>query len=173
MPRLAPQSFAQLGALDQRAVDRDRRQRREGAKSILWADTFNNYFHPETSRAALEVLQVGGLARDRAGDATLLRTSALRFRDARPRQGVPARASWIISAPQIDAGVPIVVLEPSCASVFRDELRSLFPSDERAERLRKQTFLLERVPRTARAGLPAAAAGPRACCCTATVITRR
>ena len=45
-------------------------------------------------------------------------------------------------APQIDAGVPIVVLEPSCASVFRDELRNLFPTDARADRLRKQTFLL-------------------------------
>jgi Fe-S oxidoreductase len=44
--------------------------------------------------------------------------------------------------PQIDAGIPMVVLEPSCASVFRDELRGLFPSNARAERLRKQTFLL-------------------------------
>jgi Fe-S oxidoreductase len=44
--------------------------------------------------------------------------------------------------PQIDAGLPIVVLEPSCASVFRDELRNLFPDDARADRLRRQTFLL-------------------------------
>jgi Fe-S oxidoreductase len=44
--------------------------------------------------------------------------------------------------PQIDAGTPLVVLEPSCASVFRDELRGLFPSDARADKLRKQTFLL-------------------------------
>jgi Fe-S oxidoreductase len=44
--------------------------------------------------------------------------------------------------PQIDAGIPIVVLEPSCASVFRDELRNLFPNDARATRLRNQTFLL-------------------------------
>jgi Fe-S oxidoreductase len=36
----------------------------------------------------------------------------------------------------------MVVLEPSCASVFRDELRGLFPTDARAERLRRQTFLL-------------------------------
>jgi Fe-S oxidoreductase len=42
----------------------------------------------------------------------------------------------------IDAGLPMVVLEPSCASVFRDELRNLFPTDSRAERLRSQTFLL-------------------------------
>jgi Fe-S oxidoreductase len=44
--------------------------------------------------------------------------------------------------PEIETGVPIVVLEPSCASVFRDELRNLFPNDARADRLRKQTFLL-------------------------------
>ena len=39
-------------------------------------------------------------------------------------------------------GVPIVVLEPSCASVFRDELRNLFPDDPRAAALRQQTVLL-------------------------------
>ena len=38
--------------------------------------------------------------------------------------------------------MPIVVLEPSCASVFRDELRNLFPNDERAARLRDQVYLL-------------------------------
>jgi Fe-S oxidoreductase len=43
---------------------------------------------------------------------------------------------------EIDAGLPIVVLEPSCASVFRDELRNLFPHDERTSRLRQQVFLL-------------------------------
>ena len=43
---------------------------------------------------------------------------------------------------EIDAGLPIVVLEPSCASVFRDELGNLFPEDPRAHRLRQQTFLL-------------------------------
>jgi Fe-S oxidoreductase len=35
-----------------------------------------------------------------------------------------------------------VVLEPSCAAVFRDELRGLFPRDALAERLRGQVFLL-------------------------------
>ncbi len=44
--------------------------------------------------------------------------------------------------PQIDAGLPVVVLEPSCASVFRDELVNLLPNDARAKKLRAQTFLL-------------------------------
>src|SRR5260370_23468576 len=43
---------------------------------------------------------------------------------------------------EIDAGLPIVVLEPSCASVFRNEFVNLFPHDARARRLRQQTFLL-------------------------------
>jgi Fe-S oxidoreductase len=44
--------------------------------------------------------------------------------------------------PEIEAGTPIVVLEPSCAAVFRDELTNLFPKDQRAQALSKQVFLL-------------------------------
>ncbi len=36
----------------------------------------------------------------------------------------------------------MVVLEPSCAAVFRDELINLFPKDDRAQKLSRQTFLL-------------------------------
>jgi FAD/FMN-containing dehydrogenase len=36
----------------------------------------------------------------------------------------------------------LVGLEPSCVAVFRDELLNLFPHDENARRLSKQTFLL-------------------------------
>jgi Fe-S oxidoreductase len=43
---------------------------------------------------------------------------------------------------EIQSGTPIVVLEPSCASVFRDELGNLFPTDPLADQLRRQTFLL-------------------------------
>src|SRR5262249_39359528 len=51
----------------------------------------------------------------------------------------------------IRAGIPGVVLEPGCASVFRDELTNLFPNDRDAQRLRKQTltlgeFLVQEVP---------------------------
>ncbi|HEY2235178.1 MAG TPA: FAD-binding oxidoreductase, partial [Candidatus Angelobacter sp.] len=35
-----------------------------------------------------------------------------------------------------------VVLEPSCASVFRDELPNLFPDDPLAQKLKEQTLLL-------------------------------
>ena len=42
----------------------------------------------------------------------------------------------------IDAGVPLVALEPSCDSAFRDELPSLFPDHPRAGRLSKRTYSL-------------------------------
>ena len=45
-------------------------------------------------------------------------------------------------APQIDAGMPFIVLEPSCASVFLEELRNFYPKNERAQRLARQTWLL-------------------------------
>jgi Fe-S oxidoreductase len=43
---------------------------------------------------------------------------------------------------EINTGTPIVGLEPGCVAVFRDELTNLFPHDERARRLKKQTFVL-------------------------------
>ncbi len=108
---------------------------------LLWPDTFNNYFHPETGRAAFGVLQGAG------------------FRVRVPRQhlccgrplydyGMLEQAKQYLQralgvlASAIDAGTPVVVLEPSCASVFRDELCALFPDDARAARLRRQTFVL-------------------------------
>jgi Fe-S oxidoreductase len=36
---------------------------------------------------------------------------------------------------EIDEGIPIVGLEPSCVAVFRDELKNLFPDEPRAHRL--------------------------------------
>lgn len=44
--------------------------------------------------------------------------------------------------PAIRAGVPLVVLEPSCASVFRDEMPNLLAGDRDAERLASQTKTL-------------------------------
>ena len=50
---------------------------------------------------------------------------------------------------EIRAGTPIVVLEPSCAAVFRDELPGLFPDDEDARRLSEQTHVLSKFLRKA------------------------
>jgi Fe-S oxidoreductase len=41
---------------------------------------------------------------------------------------------------EIRAGVPVVGIEPSCVAVFKDELVKLWPNDEDAQRLSRQTF---------------------------------
>ena len=47
-------------------------------------------------------------------------------------------------AADIDAGTPIVGLEPACVAVFRDELLKLFPDDPRAGKLALQVrFITE------------------------------
>jgi len=108
---------------------------------ILWADTFNNYFHPGTSRAALEVLQNAGF-RVAVPQGHLCCGRPLYDFGFLDKAKEYLQKIMSVLAAEIDAGVPIVVLEPSCASVFRDELRNLFPTDARAMKLRSQTFLL-------------------------------
>jgi Fe-S oxidoreductase len=44
--------------------------------------------------------------------------------------------------PDIQAGYPIVILEPSCASVFKEELKNLLPDEPLTEKLSGQTMLL-------------------------------
>jgi Fe-S oxidoreductase len=108
---------------------------------LLWPDTWNNYFHPAALDAARQVLTTAGF------DVQLPRGHICCGRPlydfgflTQARQYLQAVLERL--APHIDAGVPLVVLEPSCASVFRDELTNFFPRDERARRLREQTFLL-------------------------------
>jgi FAD/FMN-containing dehydrogenase/Fe-S oxidoreductase len=108
---------------------------------ILWADTFNNYFRPGTSRAALEVLRAAGLRVAVPREHLCCGRPLYDFGMLDRAKGYLRRVMHALRGP-IEAGTPIVVLEPSCAAVFRDELRGLFPRDGLAERLRGQVFLL-------------------------------
>ena len=113
----------------------------DGREAILWVDTFNNYFHSETSRAALDVLRQAGFKVSIPRHPLCCGRPLYDFGMIGRAKEYLQRILQALAGP-IDAGLPIVVLEPSCASVFRDELRNLLPADSRAERLRSQTFLL-------------------------------
>ncbi|HEY1261963.1 MAG TPA: FAD-linked oxidase C-terminal domain-containing protein, partial [Terriglobales bacterium] len=111
------------------------------SKVILWADTFNNYFFPETAVAAVEVLESAGHSvevplRHLCCGRPLYDYGFLTMAESYLKRVLHALG------PAIDAGTPMVVLEPSCCSVFRDELTNLFPNDPRAKRLKEQTFTL-------------------------------
>jgi Fe-S oxidoreductase len=116
-------------------------RRRSGPPVILWADTFNNHFHPEVAKAAVEVLED-------AGCRVIVPMASLCCGRPLYDFGMLATARRLLRRildalrEPIRAGVPVVVLEPGCASVFRDELTNLFPNDRDAGRLRKQTLTL-------------------------------
>src|SRR5690606_19204906 len=44
--------------------------------------------------------------------------------------------------PVVQRGVPVVGLEPACVSVFRDELRELFPGNADAQKLSENVYTL-------------------------------
>jgi Fe-S oxidoreductase/FAD/FMN-containing dehydrogenase len=108
---------------------------------ILWPDTFNNYFHPETAIAAVEVLEAAGYQVE-VPKQTLCCGRPLYDHGMLDTAERLLRQILDTLEPQIRAGIPIVGLEPSCVAVFRDELTNLFPKDENAQRLSKQAFLL-------------------------------
>jgi len=108
---------------------------------ILWPDTFNNYFFPDTAIAATEVLES-------AGCEVLIPKRHLCCGRPLYDYGFLGLAKnylkriFLDLGAEIERGTPLVVLEPSCCTVFRDELTGLFPELPLARKLKKQTLTL-------------------------------
>ena len=108
---------------------------------LLWVDTFSNHFHPEIAESAVRVLE---------GANFRVIFTPKQYCCGRPLYdfGFLDQAKKYLReilremAPLIREGMPIIFLEPSCASVFRDELLNLFPHDLDALRLKQQSFML-------------------------------
>lgn len=135
LPRFAPRDF-------RRGFKPDAGQ--GGQEVLLWADTWNNYFHPQALEAAAEVLGAAGkrvtVPRKHVCCGRPLYDFGFLDEAKRYLRGILNQFGA-----EIDRGVPVVMLEPSCASVFRDELVNFFPTDERARRLSEQTMMLSEV----------------------------
>ncbi|WP_327425753.1 FAD-binding protein [Streptomyces sp. NBC_01707] len=104
---------------------------------VLWPDTFSTYFHPAIAKAAVRVLEDAG------------------FQVAVPVRAVCCGLTWIstgqlatakkvlrrtldVLRPWIEAGTPVVGLEPSCTAVFRSDAPELMPHDQDVQRLSAQ-----------------------------------
>jgi Fe-S oxidoreductase/FAD/FMN-containing dehydrogenase len=135
IPRFAKQTFQSWFAA------RKPKQLPGARPVLLWPDTFNNYFHPETAIAATNVLEAAGFEVHLPTQTVCCGRPLYDF-------GMLDRAKQYLSRVlatlqhEISQGIPIVVLEPSCASVFRDEMLNLFPDDGRARKLASQVMLL-------------------------------
>lgn len=150
LPRLAARSFQKTRGVASETSNVPRRSNGTGTAGteqatqqlvVLWPDTWNNYYHPQSLTAAETVLKSAGFAVEVPKghiccgrplyDFGLLDSARSYLANVLERVG-----------PQIDAGLPFIFLEPSCASVFKDELLELFPKDARAKRLSSQVWLL-------------------------------
>jgi Fe-S oxidoreductase len=110
-------------------------------KVVLWPDTFTTYLAPEVGQAAVRVLEAAG------------------FEVVVPQGSVCCGLTWISTGQlgvakrvlrhtlntledHLQAGVPIVGLEPSCTAVFRHEAADLLPEDPRARLAKDLTHTL-------------------------------
>ena len=115
-----------------------------GREVILFADTFNTYFEPENLHAARNVLAAAGyrvLSPNGAGrplccGRTYLTTGMVDKARAEVLRLLDALA------PHLDAGVPVIGLEPSCLLAMRDEIPA-FARDPRADELARRALLFE------------------------------
>jgi len=146
LPRLAQKSYlearpatSETSNVPRSAVSAELRP--APRRVVLWPDTWNNYYHPQTLGAAELVLTEAGFRVEVPKGHICCGRPLYDF-------GLLAAARSYLAkvlnrmAPQIDAGLPFIFLEPSCASVFKDELLQLFPNDARAKRLSGQVWLL-------------------------------
>lgn len=108
-------------------------------KVLLWPDTFNNYFTPSAAKAAVQILEAAGY------QVEIPHKQMCCGRPLYDHGFLGMAKSYLLRVlegleAQIKEGTPIIVLEPSCCSVFRDEMCDLLPDLAGARRLRQNIF---------------------------------
>ncbi len=132
LPRFATETFT-------RWHRRRKAPRAGGNRVILWPDTFNNHFHPHIAIAATRVLE-------RAGYEVIIPSRPLCCGRPLYDWGMLDTARKLLRQivdtlrDEIEAGTPLIGLEPACTSAFRDELPALLANDPLAQRLSDQTI---------------------------------
>ncbi len=111
---------------------------------VLFADTFNRVFEPEILRASLKVLRAAGYrvhaveaeGRPLCCGRTYLSVGMVEQARAEARRTVEALK------PYVDAGMPVVGLEPACLLTLRDEFHAVLPGAD-TQALSDKAFMLE------------------------------
>jgi Fe-S oxidoreductase len=129
-----------VGDIESARADRPRR------RVALWVDTMTEYLRPSVGTAALRVLAAAGFSAEVIGGRsqraccglTLFSTGQLE----RTRAELTRTAEVV--QPYLDAGIPVVGLEPSCVAMLRGDAEALI--GRRLHVLTLAEFLTEHAP---------------------------
>jgi Fe-S oxidoreductase len=113
----------------------------DGPELALFNDTWNEYQRPEIGEGAVRVLAASG-ARVSLPEVVCCGRPMLSEGLVEPARE-NARRNLDLLTPLIDAGIPLVGLEPSCILTMRDDYAKLLPGDERVAKLAGLTRLFE------------------------------
>ncbi|MGA9673228.1 MAG: FAD-binding and (Fe-S)-binding domain-containing protein [Terracidiphilus sp.] len=150
LPRLAAKPYRQSRPKSDetsnvpRSVKPGAEDSQSGQVVVLWADTWNNYYHPQTLVAAESVLTQAGFRVQTTKGHICCGRALYDFGLLSNARDYLAKVLTRV-APEIEAGLPFIFLEPSCASVFRNEALDFFtdgPLAALAKKMSSQVWLL-------------------------------
>ena len=150
LPPVAATPFTRWwGSRDRPANSAARQERRV----LLWPDTFSNFFDPEVAKAAVAALEHLGYRVEVPHQAVCCGLPWMSTGQLGVARRV-LRRSLRVLRPWLDAGVPIVGLEPSCAAMLRADVLEVLPHDPDAARLAGAVRSFAEVLRDHPGGLP-------------------
>ena len=106
----------------------------DGPPVVLLGDTFNIYFEPGNLKDALDVLVAGGyrvhLPKPLDGGRPLCCGRTFLSAGLVEQARAEARRMIATLAPYVEAGMPVIGLEPSCLLTLRDEFKAMIPGGD-------------------------------------------
>ncbi|HET7304974.1 MAG TPA: heterodisulfide reductase-related iron-sulfur binding cluster, partial [Segeticoccus sp.] len=108
---------------------------------VLWPDTFTNYLSPEVGRAAVRVLEDAGFEVVLPDGPVCCGLTWVSTGQLGVAQRVLARTLKVLQ-PELDAGTPVIGLEPSCTAMLRHDAPDLLGTDGYAGKLASSTYTL-------------------------------
>ena len=96
---------------------------------VLWTDTFTNSFDPHVGRAAVELLESIGFAVEMPSRPVCCGLTYLATGQLPAARRVLLRSLGTLRR-HLEAGVPVVGLEPSCTAALRSDAAELLPPPE-------------------------------------------
>jgi Fe-S oxidoreductase len=140
LPQFAQQPFTQWFEHHKRTVSPNGHSAKT-RKVVLFNDTFNTFNSPQVAIAATEVLEAAGFEVVLPGHRCCGRPMVSKGLMEAARAAAQDTVGKL--APFVEAGIPIVGLEPSCLLTMRDEYRYLLPDEPRAKLIAEQALTFE------------------------------